>query len=122
MKVQVSRRLSGLSSIGHGRNWAALIRRQLSGGHDDALDVRVRLGENSLHVKFFAHGFLLCGRAAIPYHCRRESGIRTFGERINRRSARTTASSDSFCPGNPASASASADATSSASQAARGLT
>ena len=25
MKVQVSRRLSGLSSIGHGRNWAVLI-------------------------------------------------------------------------------------------------
>ena len=42
--------------IGHGRNWASLIRRQLSGGHDDALDVRARLGENALHVKFFAHG------------------------------------------------------------------
>ncbi len=39
--------------IGHGRNWASLIRRQLSGGHDDALDVRVRLGENALHVKIF---------------------------------------------------------------------
>jgi hypothetical protein len=29
--------------IGHGRNWASLIRWQLSGGHDDALDVRARL-------------------------------------------------------------------------------
>jgi hypothetical protein len=36
--------------IGHGRNWASLIRWQLSGGHDDALDVRARLGENA-----FAH-------------------------------------------------------------------
>src|SRR6202047_5456243 len=42
--------------IGHGRNWASLIRRQLSGGHDDALDVRARLGENALHVKIFGHG------------------------------------------------------------------
>ena len=42
----------------------------------------------------FAHGFLLCRRAVSPYHCRRESGIRTFGERISRRSARTTASSN----------------------------
>jgi hypothetical protein len=42
--------------IGRGRNWAALFRRQLSGGHDDALDVRARLGENALHIKIFAHG------------------------------------------------------------------
>ena len=48
--------------IGHGRKWASLIRRQLSGGHDDALDVRVRLGENALHVKISVHGFLLRGR------------------------------------------------------------
>ena len=68
MKVQVSRRLSGLSSIGHGRNWAALIRRQLSGGHDDALDVRAHLGENALHVAFFAHGFLSrAGRAGSGF-------------------------------------------------------
>jgi hypothetical protein len=53
---------------------------------------------------------------AAERQCRRESGIRTFDERINRRSARTTASSDSFWPGNPASASASASATSSASR------
>src|SRR5580693_2909374 len=76
--------------VGHGRNWASLIRWQLSGGHDDALDVRARLGENALQVKFFAHGFLLFGRAVSPYHCRRESGIRTFGERTSRISARTT--------------------------------
>src|ERR1700730_12937076 len=90
--------------IGHGRNRASLIRRQLSGGHDDALDVRARLGENALHVKFFAHGFLLCGRAAIPCHCSRRRGIRMFGEKINRSSARTTSSSCSL--GSPASASA----------------
>ena len=41
-----------LNGVGHGRNWASLIRRQLSGGHDDALDVRARLGENALHVRF----------------------------------------------------------------------
>src|ERR1700730_9698204 len=52
--------------IGHGRNWASLIRRQLSGGHDDALDVRARLGENALHIKIFAHWYLLCG--GLPYH------------------------------------------------------
>src|ERR1700736_5855556 len=52
--------------IGHGRNWASLIRRQLAGGHDDALDVRARLGENALHVKIFAHWFLLCG--GRPFH------------------------------------------------------
>ena len=41
--------------IGRGRNWGALFRRQLSDGHDDALDVRARLCENALHVKIFAH-------------------------------------------------------------------
>jgi hypothetical protein len=49
--------------IGHGRNWASLIRRQLSVGHDDALDVRARFGENALHVKIFAHGSSYCGVA-----------------------------------------------------------
>src|SRR6202047_3736115 len=52
--------------IGHGRNWASLIRRQLSGGHDDALDVRARLGENALHIKFFAHGSSYA--AGRPFH------------------------------------------------------
>jgi hypothetical protein len=52
--------------IGHGRNWASLITWQLSGGHDDAPDVRARLGENALHVKFFAHGLLLFSEKPLP--------------------------------------------------------
>src|SRR5580704_16786594 len=52
--------------VGHGRNWASLSRWQLSGGHDDALDVRARLGENALHVKFFAHGSSYA--AGRPFH------------------------------------------------------
>src|SRR5580704_10083480 len=55
--------------IGRGANWAALFRRQLSGGHDDALDVRAHLGENALHVKIFAHGSSYYGVARrAPAH------------------------------------------------------
>src|SRR5580704_13455578 len=51
------------------RQLGRLFRRQLSGGHDDALDVRAHLGENALHVKIFAHGSSYYGVARrAPAH------------------------------------------------------
>jgi hypothetical protein len=48
--------------VGHGRNWASLIRRQLSGGHDDALDVRPRHQPSARLPRLEAAGGNLGGR------------------------------------------------------------
>jgi len=79
--------------IGHGRNWASLIRRQLSGGHDDALDVRARLGENALHVKFFAHGSSYA--SGRPFHIIADA--RAAFERLVKRSIEAAREASIMC-------------------------